>query len=145
MSVVKEFHLNLPIRSYERPRFYNGVVTNSTKYKAYKQQLRNLMQQHFVEPIETVCAVSLTFKFALPRKLIFANPGTKAFGERESRLKASGGIHIQKDVDNLAKAVLDAMNRLVFVDDRQVIRINISKCYHELEHDRIEIEIIDYK
>lgn len=31
------------------------------------------------------------------------------------------------DVDNLAKAILDAINGIVFVDDKQIIELNIGK------------------
>ena len=46
------------------------------------------------------------------------------------RLKPSapGKLHsIRSDVDNLAKFVMDALNGLVYVDDRQVVNLNVIK------------------
>lgn len=38
--------------------------------------------------------------------------------------------HTQRpDVDNLAKAVLDALNKLVFADDAQIVRLIASKAW----------------
>lgn len=36
---------------------------------------------------------------------------------------------VKPDLDNLAKGVLDAMNKLFFIDDSQIIKLNLSKEY----------------
>lgn len=33
----------------------------------------------------------------------------------------------RRDLDNLSKAVLDAMNKIVFGDDQQIVRLQLSK------------------
>jgi len=45
-----------------------------------------------------------------------------------------------KDLDNLAKAVLDALNGIAYDDDKQVISLEINKDY-TAEQERIEIFI----
>lgn len=37
----------------------------------------------------------------------------------------------QKDVDNLGKIVLDALNQVVYLDDRQVVDVHVRKDYAE--------------
>ena len=36
---------------------------------------------------------------------------------------------VKPDIDNVAKAVLDALNRLAFEDDKQVVYLSASKVY----------------
>lgn len=43
------------------------------------------------------------------------------------------------DIDNLAKAILDALNDKVWKDDNQVVRMDLKKLYSE--HPRVEVEI----
>ena len=44
------------------------------------------------------------------------------------------------DADNLAKAVLDAVNGLAFVDDSQITRL-ISEKFTDMENPRVEVSI----
>lgn len=44
------------------------------------------------------------------------------------------------DCDNIAKAHLDAMNGVVFVDDRQVTQLVIQKRYSEIAQTRVVVE-----
>lgn len=46
----------------------------------------------------------------------------------------------KKDIDNIAKFILDCMNKIVFHDDKQVYSLTIEKYYDTLE--RMEIEIL---
>lgn len=48
------------------------------------------------------------------------------------------------DVDNISKAVLDALNEVAYADDGQVIKIRASKEY-TLQEERIEIEVKEAK
>ncbi len=48
----------------------------------------------------------------------------------------------KKDLDNIAKTVLDALNGIAYKDDKQVISLTVSKKYiSENETERIEVSI----
>lgn len=47
---------------------------------------------------------------------------------------------VRPDIDNYAKAILDAMNGVVFKDDGQIITLHISKRYHEAPGTDVTIE-----
>ena len=49
--------------------------------------------------------------------------------------------HKKPDVDNIAKVVLDALNGLVYTDDKQVTDLRVRKRYDTVE--RIEVIIQD--
>lgn len=44
------------------------------------------------------------------------------------------------DCDNIAKAILDALNLYAYRDDKQIVKISVEKLYSEVE-DSVEIEI----
>ena len=47
------------------------------------------------------------------------------------------------DADNIAKAVLDALNGLAYKDDNQIVKLDVEKMYDE-EVDRLEIFIEEW-
>ena len=47
------------------------------------------------------------------------------------------------DIDNMAKLVLDAMSKIFYVDDSQVVELNISKQYGDIAKIVINVNVID--
>lgn len=48
------------------------------------------------------------------------------------------------DIDNLAKSLLDGLNGIAWVDDRQVVKLTIEKLFVPREyHEMMEIEITE--
>lgn len=64
-------------------------------------------------------------------------------GKRQRERKLSGAIMPCKkpDIDNVVKAVLDAINGIAYEDDAQVVMISASKAYSE--RPRVEISVSD--
>lgn len=58
-------------------------------------------------------------------------PIPKSFTKRKRQLAEEGQIRpkVKPDVDNIAKAVLDALNGVGYADDKQVVAFSISKRY----------------
>ncbi len=48
---------------------------------------------------------------------------------------------MKPDIDNVIKAALDAMNGVVFDDDKQVIELLVAKRYTERGEGYIEVEV----
>ena len=45
------------------------------------------------------------------------------------------------DIDNVAKGILDAMNGVVYLDDKQVISLTIRKFYRDSDYAFVRVEI----
>ena len=59
---------------------------------------------------------------------------------RKRRSALFGAFCVKKpDLDNVAKAILDAMNGIVYMDDSQVVGLSVHKFY--AEEDEINIKI----
>ena len=48
--------------------------------------------------------------------------------------------HVRADTDNLAKAVLDALNGICYVDDAQIVDLHLRR-YVDSDNPRVEIRI----
>lgn len=80
---------------------------------------------------EKPLAVALTFVFSPPKS--YTKNKLKAVQRGELR-------YVKKpDLDNLAKAILDALNDTVYKDDSQIINLSVNKEYGHTDHVLIKI------
>ena len=65
----------------------------------------------------------------------------KSYTKKQKEAIKNGDLPQKKpDADNIAKVVLDALNGVAYEDDKQVVRVTISKVY-SFEEEGLEIEI----
>lgn len=76
-------------------------------------------------------AVSITAFYEVP----------KSYSKKKKQEMLDGQLYPTKkpDIDNIAKCVLDALNKLAYRDDTQVVRLRMEKHYAEIP--RVEVEI----
>lgn len=65
----------------------------------------------------------------------------KSYSKKKKQEMLDGQLYPTKkpDIDNIAKCVLDALNKLAYRDDTQVVRLHTEKHYAEIP--RVEVEI----
>ena len=133
-----EFEVIGKVVGKERPRVnsYTGIVYTPNKTKDYEL----LVQQSFkikypkVTMIEGRVAVEIIAYLPIPKAT------SKKL--REEMLENIVSPTKKPDVDNIAKSILDSMNKFVFKDDNQVSKITVEKRYGEVE--KAVIKIIEY-
>jgi Holliday junction resolvase RusA-like endonuclease len=61
--------------------------------------------------------------------------------KKQTEAAISGGVAAitGQDVDNFAKAVMDAMNEIVYRDDRQITSLTVTKSYGREPHVRVAV------
>lgn len=112
------FFFEIPIKAYQRPRFGNGTAYNPERYSAYKREIAQLarikMKEKFGDVIKVPyfqyesLAVTMSFNFQKKDKSTAKFPG-------------------RADLDNYCKAICDALNGIVWNDDRQIDRLYLCK------------------
>ena len=72
-------------------------------------------------------------------------PIPKSTSKKKHQLMAIGAIqHTKKpDADNVAKAICDALNKIAYVDDSQIVSLEVNKYYSDVP--RAEITIMEVK
>lgn len=120
-----------------RPRFvvrgnFVQTYTPSKTKEAEKSIIDQLKKQYKKEPLNGPCMVKITFAFGVP----------KSYSKKKrAQIEEEGFLHYHKpDADNVAKLVLDAMNKIVFEDDCQITALSIQKTY-TFDNPYTEIEV----
>lgn len=77
-----------------------------------------------LSPLEGALSVSLRFRLPVPKS------ATKR--DRAAYLSGEQAYFGAFDIDNLAKAILDGCNGICWVDDRQIVRLFVTKIAAEM-------------
>ena len=111
-----------------RPRFTKtGHTYDPERSRNYKQLVRFWVTQHLkkidgFKPYENALCVDLTFYLGIPTSW-----------SKQKRIQASQGvirpIVRNGDIDNMVKAILDANNGLLWVDDAIITDLSARKRY----------------
>jgi len=126
---------------------WKGVLNKQTMKIRFKPQTKEptwaatvkvfAAQAHEGAPWECPCRAFLSFSFSRP-KVHFGK------GRNAGVLKPSAPLlHAQMpDIDKLTRSVLDAMTKIVYKDDSQIIRVDACKdwCY---EGPGVQIEVVE--
>lgn len=113
-----------------RPRFAkrgNYVQTYTpVKTKSYEDEVRLLATKAkgSGSTLEGSVSVFIYISFSVP----------KSYSKRKREACLSGETkHTKKpDLDNVAKAIIDGMNGIIFKDDSQIINLHVTKVYAEV-------------
>ncbi len=101
------------------------VVFTPAKTRTYEAVLRYMASDVMGvrAPITRAVHVTIVAKFPIP----------PSWSKKKRALAAAQEIPMvtRPDIENVAKIALDAMNGIVYVDDRQVTALSINKMYHE--------------
>jgi Holliday junction resolvase RusA-like endonuclease len=122
---------NIKIVPKGRPRFFRGHAVTPATTREFEKQVRDMAlaqikdggdEVHFFGPIE--CTIYLYFK--------------------KPKTNKSDWCNNKKDVDNCAKAILDALNGILYEDDRQIVKLTVTKKWtHLKEFFTVEIRDAD--
>ena len=90
-------------------------------------------QSGVVFPKRTALAVKIRAYFKIPKSI-----------SNRKRAEMIGKPHIKKaDGDNIAKSILDSVNRVAFDDDSAIARLEVETLYDEIP--RVEVYITEWQ
>ena len=109
--------IQIPIRPRpkQRPRFAGHAYTPS-ETREYENYIRSIVKMRMacdgIEPFHEWCELELLFQYEMPkRRKLFCNK--------------------RPDIDNLLKAVFDALNGVLYRDDAIILKVSAKKAYGE--------------
>lgn len=117
-----------------RPRFTrSGHPYTPGKTIEYENLVRMAFAEKYpnAEPLTGEVFVAIMNYFAIP----------KSVSKKKRELMVNTVVNPTKkpDLDNIAKAILDSLNGLAFIDDAQVVWLLISKSYAVNPHAEVMI------
>ena len=125
-KLIFSHSVSIEPRGKGRPRFSrNGHTYTDEKTRSYENDLSRLISLAYKkEPTQRPLEVNAMFAMVRPKSSKRPFPT------------------VSPDLDNLAKSLLDAMNGIVFCDDKQVVIMNIAKIYDDESY--IDIEVSEW-
>ena len=121
-------------RGQGRPRFSGKVAYKSSEDRAYEKAI--LMAYYAAypgkSPIQGPFVIRVTACYPIPKS------ASKA--ERADMLAGRTVPTVKPDIDNVLKAVLDALNGAAFTDDKNAFMILAQKVYSETPGILVEIK-----
>nr|DAI20088.1 MAG TPA: Endodeoxyribonuclease RusA [Caudoviricetes sp.] len=119
-----EFTINGECVPKARPRFSKfGHVYTTPKTRAYENIVKSTAIDNRVPCITTALRVELIIYKSIP----------KSFSKKKRELANEGKIYpvVKPDIDNYVKAILDGLNGVLFVDDKQIVDFRAVKRYSD--------------
>lgn len=131
----------------QRPRatFVAGHATIYTpkKTQSYEGRFASAYGEKYPNTPPTSEAVKVTIYAYFG--LLKGDYNSKGSVNKKGMAKLNGETHCTKkpDTDNIAKAVLDGLNGVAFLDDSQVVSLTIIKTYSIAPRVEVAVEILD--
>lgn len=139
--MICRFVIPLRPKAKERPRHRGSIAYTPKATKDYERDVRYYYERECGKPpTDKPVMVELTFNFAIPAS------AKKA--DKEQMLLGKCPYVARPDLDNIEKAVMDALNGVAFRDDSQVVaKISLKRFWRNnsimIRID--EMEEIDYE
>ena len=142
MSNVLSFKIPGSPIGQGRPKFstINGHAKaydpeKSRNYKAYVRMLATqAMRENDFEMITGSCAIKIWAYFDVPK--------SKSKKFKEAALASKERPTKKPDADNIVKAILDALNGLLYKDDSCIVELSCVKYYSDVP--RVEVYVDGY-
>lgn len=108
---------------------------SAQRYLSYKSQIGFEARKHIKTPLSGPVHAVITFFYPIPTSF-------SKFKKEKAR-KGEIAPVVKPDIDNCVKGIFDALNKIAWNDDNQVVSTNASKVYSD--QPRIEIRIFEVK
>lgn len=116
-----------------RPRVTAHGTYTPQKTRDYEQLVRLCFQRSRCKPVTDrgkALSVTITAIFRAP----------DSYSEKKKRELVGKPYTKKPDADNLAKAILDALNGVAYPDDAQIVKLTVRKRYGDADMVHVLIE-----
>lgn len=123
------------IRGKARPRFnyWTKNVYTPSNTKNYEKLIKSQYTKADGVISQKDISIRIIANFKIP----------KSYTKKKIKEIEEGNLKPHKiDVDNIAKVVMDALNKVAYEDDRQIVNLEVSKRYTK-EEENIQIFITE--
>ena len=126
------------VQAKQRPRFNGKFTYTPEQTKNYENwvKLSFINQYPNFKPLENELVVSIKAYFEIPKSV--------SKKKREQMLNGNIRPTIKPDLDNIAKSILDALNKLAYLDDKQIVLLKVEKFYDESPRVELMVEELSY-
>ncbi len=133
---MREFKIPGKAQAKQRPRMgRSGIVYTPKETLVYENYVKMCYSDYAKQfgwlPYENQVRAEIEVLVAVPK----SDSKTKKKAKIEGMIRPT----VKPDCDNLAKSILDSLNKLAYHDDRQVVELFVKKYYAENAEVRVRL------
>lgn len=131
---MRGFNIPGKIQAKQRPRFNGIYVYTPDRTTNYENWVKACYLEKYNNEklLETSLEVYIRAYFEIPKSV--------SKKKKQQMLENEISPTIKPDTDNIAKSILDSLNGIAYLDDKQVIRLTVEKWYAEIPSVSVEIK-----
>ena len=123
--MIISFYIDGKVQAKQRPRLgrYSRYTPAQTKNYENWAKLCFINKYPNFKPLEKALRVNIFAYYEIP----------KSAGKKRKYDMLNDNIRptIKPDIDNIAKSILDSLNKIAYLDDKQVVDLEVKKMYAE--------------
>lgn len=122
------------VQAKQRPRFNGKFVYTPKETVNYENWVKACYLEKYnnEKPFEKALKVNIIAFFEIPK--------STSKKKKEQMLNNEIYPTIKSDTDNIAKSILDSLNGIAYLDDKQVVSLKVDKYYAEIPSVSVEIK-----
>lgn len=123
---MRGFNIPGKIQAKQRPRFNGKFVYTPQNTINYENWVKACYLENYKneKPFEKALEVNIIAFFEIPKSV--------SKKKKEQMLNNEIYPTIKSDTDNIAKSILDSLNKIAYLDDKQVVDLRVRKQYAEV-------------
>lgn len=131
------FYIDGKVQAKQRPRLSRYGTYTPAQTKNYENWVKLCFINKYPDfkPLEKALKVKIFAYYEIPR--------STSKKRKLDMLNDNIRPTIKPDTDNIAKSILDSLNKIVYLDDKQVVDLIVKKMYEEKPYVYVVIEEIN--
>lgn len=131
------FNVAGKVQAKQRPRFNGKFAYTPKETIAYENWVRTCFLDKYrgMKPLEKPLKVKIIAYYDIP----------KSTSKKRQQQMLNDEIFptVKPDTDNIAKSILDSLNKIAYLDDKQVVKLEVEKYYSTNANVAVMIEEIE--
>lgn len=122
----RNFNIPGKVQAKQRPRFNGKFAYNPKETIAYENWVRTCyLEKYRGQPIlENPLKVKIIAYYEIPK----STSKKRRLEMKDDKVFPT----VKPDTDNIAKSILDSLNNIAYLDDKQVVKLEVEKYYSDV-------------
>lgn len=131
------FNVAGKVQAKQRPRFNGKFAYTPKETIAYENWVRTCFLDKYrgMKPLEKPLKVKIIAYYEIPKSV--------SKKKRQQMLDMEIFPTVKPDTDNIAKGILDSLNKIAYLDDKQVVKLEVEKYYSTIACVAVMIEELE--
>lgn len=124
------------VQAKQRPRFNGKFAYTPKQTVEYENWIRTCLLDKYkeIKPFEEPLKAKIIAYYEIPK--------STSKKKKQQMLNCEIFPTVKPDTDNIAKSILDSLNGIAYLDDKQIVKLEIEKYYSQAPSTVVMIEEI---